>query len=267
MSETKALASAPIAVVTGASAGIGAEIARCAAADGYSVLLVARREERLTALADELRDKHEVEAWAFAADLIAPEGAAAVAEEIERLGRPVGVLVNNAGVGTNGPLLKSTLDKELGQIKLNVLALVELTQRLLPAMVARGEGRVLNIGSIAGFQPGPFMATYCATKAFVNHWSEAMAVELEGSGVTVTVHCPGPTESEFGAIAGNDKSLAFKRLPLVPAAAVAEHAWRTTTAGKVMAVHGVRNWLTVLGVRFAPRGLVRRVAARMNSHV
>ncbi len=186
---------------------------------------------------------------------------------MQALGRPVEVLVNNAGFGTSGPFLESTADGELGQIKLNVLALVDLTQRLLPAMVERGAGRVLNVGSTAAFQPGPYMATYYATKAFVLHWSEAMAVELEGTGVTVTVHCPGPTKSEFGALAGNDKSVAFKRMPPVPAAAVAAHAWRSTTAGKVIAVHGLMNRVAATTVSFAPRSLVRRVTARLNAHV
>jgi len=148
-------------------------------------------------------------------------------------------------------------------IAVNVSALVHLSRLVLPQMIERGFGRILNVGSLAGFQPGPFMATYYASKAFVNHFSEALSVELEGTGVSVTVSCPGPVQTEFGAIAGNDKSNMFKG-GAASAAAIARHAYDAMTKGRRMAIPGVKHKLMVQALRVSPRAVVNRIAARMN---
>jgi len=252
-----------IALVTGASSGIGKELARLFAADGHGVVLVARRLALLEALAAELTAAHGVRAWPVAADLAAPGGAEALLAELEARGVVVDFLVNNAGVGTTGAFAESPAARELGMTTLNVTSVVHLTRALLPGMLARGHGRILNIGSTAGFQPGPYMATYYASKAFVNHFSEALAYELRGTGVTVTVSCPGPTRTEFGDVSGIGKSNLFKR-PLASPESVARAAYRALMSGRVLVIHGFLNWLVVESVRIGPRSLVRAVVAWLN---
>ena len=251
------------ALITGASSGLGAEYAKLFAADKHDVVLVARRRDRLEALARELRSAHGVTAQAVAADLAVPEGAARLVEEVGRLGRPIDFLVNNAGFGASGAFVDLDLARELEMIQLNVTSLVALTRAFLPAMVARRSGRILNVGSTAGFPPGPFMAVYYASKAFVNSFTEALWYELRGTGVTATVSCPGATATEFSQVAGNDRSLLF-RLGAAPAATVARQGYRAMMKGKPMVVHGLRNKLTVQSLRISPRALARAIAASLN---
>lgn len=252
------------ALITGSSAGLGRELARLFAADGHDLVLVARREPRLQELAEQLRAAHGVQARVHACDLADPAAPEALASELARAGVDIEFLVNNAGFGSTGAFTELDRRGELGQIDLNVRALVHLTHLLLPPMVARGSGRVLNIGSTAGFQPGPYMATYYATKAFVNHFSEGLAHELAGTGVSVTVHCPGPTATEFGAIAGNEKNALFTRGVVASSEEVARHAYRAMHAGRRMAVHGFANKIGTSGARILPRGLLARIAGRLN---
>jgi short-subunit dehydrogenase len=251
------------ALITGASSGLGAEYARLFAADKHAVVLVARRRDRLEALARELRAAHGVTAEVAAADLAKPEGPARVVEEVGRLGLPIDFLVNNAGFGASGAFLDLPLSRELEMIQLNITSLVALTHAFLPAMVARRQGRILNVGSTAGFPPGPFMAVYYASKAFVNSFTEALWYELRGTGVTATVSCPGATATEFAGVAGNASSLLF-RLGAAPAASVARQGYRAMMKGKPMVVHGLRNKLTVQSLRISPRALARTIAASLN---
>ncbi|HEV8547473.1 MAG TPA: SDR family oxidoreductase, partial [Polyangiaceae bacterium] len=185
------------ALVTGASSGIGKELARRFVAAGHGVVLVARRLPLLEALADELRPKGGDKVSVIACDLASLGGVERVLAELASRGLAIDFLVNNAGVGTTGAFHDSAAEREVAMVELNVTAVVHLTRGLLSGMLARGQGRILNIGSTAGFQPGPYMATYYASKAFVNHFSEALAYELRGTGVSVTVSCPGPTRTEF----------------------------------------------------------------------
>jgi hypothetical protein len=252
-----------IALVTGASAGLGRDFARLLAADGRGVALVARRKDRLVALADELEAEHGVRTMVVAADLTEPNAPREVVDAITGAGLSVDVLINNAGFGSNGPFVDQEAARELDMVAVNVSAVVHLTRLLLPAMLERGQGRILNIGSTAGFQAGPYMATYYASKAFVNHFSEALAHEVAGTGVTVTVSCPGPVATEFGSIAGNDQSRLFKGGG-ASSAQVAREAYRAMLAGKRMIVHGLRNKAAVHGSRLLPRGAVQRIAARLN---
>jgi len=251
------------ALVTGASSGIGRELARLFAADGHDLVLVARREERLEELSRELSAPGRVRAWTVPSDLTAPGGVAGLVAEVATLGVEVEYLVNAAGVGTTGPFAESDVEREASIIDLNVTALVRLTRALLPGMLARRRGFILNLGSTAGFQPGPYIATYYASKAFVNHFSEALAEELSGSGVSVTLSCPGPTTTEFGDISGMKRSRLFG-LGVAPTKAVAKAAYRALLARRVLVVHGWKNRLGVLLVRLGPRSWVRAVVSMLN---
>jgi short-subunit dehydrogenase len=253
------------ALITGASAGLGAEYARLFAADKHDLVLVARRRDRLEALARELQSAHGVAVRVVSADLAAHDGGSRVIDEVARLGLQIDFLVNNAGFGTSGAFVELDLGRELEMIQVNVTSLVTLTRGFLPGMVARRRGRVLNVGSTAGFPPGPFMAVYYASKAFVNSFTEALWYELRGTGVTATVSCPGATATEFAEVAGNSRSLLF-RLGAASPATVARQGYRAMMKGKPMVVHGLRNKLTVQSLRVSPRALVRAIAASLNPH-
>jgi short-subunit dehydrogenase len=251
------------ALITGASAGLGLEYAKLFAADGHDVVLVARRRDRLEALAGQLQQAHGTRAHVVEADLASPGGPGRTLEEVRRLDVPVEFLVNNAGFGTSGAFSAIDLDRELAMVQVNIVALLELTRGLLPGMISRKSGRILNVGSTAGFQPGPFMAAYYASKAFVNSFTEALWYELRGTGVTATVSCPGATATEFATVAGTDKSRLF-RMGAASPATVAREAYRAMLAGKPIVIHGVRNKLGVQLLRVSPRGAIRAVAASLN---
>jgi short-subunit dehydrogenase len=254
---------ATTALITGASAGLGAQFAKLFARDTCDVVLVARRKDRLDALAAELSQAHGIKAHVLPVDLMAPDAAGRITAELEKWGVEVEFLVNNAGFGTTGRFWELEADKELGEVQVNIVTLVRLTRALLPGMVRRGRGHILNIGSTAGFQPGPFMATYYASKAFVNSFTEALAYELVGTGVTATVSCPGATATEFFEVAGNQTSRLF-RMGTMTAEEVAGEAYRAMRAGRPLVVHGLKNKLAAFSVRLGPRGWVRAIAAAMN---
>ena len=249
------------ALVTGASGGIGLELARVLAREGFDLVLVARRKDELEKLAKSLEQEHGIQARAIAKDLGKPD----VAEQLFReLGdSTIDVLVNNAGVGAFGKFHELEPERDLMQVQLNVTALVQLTKLFVRPMVQRGRGRILNVGSTAGFQPGPLMAVYYATKAFVLSFSEAIATELEGTGVTVTVLCPGPTESGFQDAAKMNESGLFSALPVADSKSVAEAGVAGLLKGRVIVVPGLVNQLAIQSNRLAPRAIVRRVVKRM----
>jgi uncharacterized protein len=251
------------ALITGASGGLGLEYAKLFAADGHDVVLVARRRDRLEALAGQLQQAHGSRAHVVETDLGSPDGPARTLEEVRRLEVPVEFLVNNAGFGTSGAFFELDLKRELAMVQVNIGAVLELTRALLPGMIARRSGRILNVGSTAGFQPGPFMAAYYASKAFVNSFTEALWYELRGTGVTATVSCPGATATEFATVAGNDKSRLF-RMGAASPATVAREGYRAMMAGKPIVVHGMKNKLGVQLLRVSPRGAIRAVAASLN---
>ncbi len=246
----------PVALVTGASAGIGKDIARALAARGYDLLLSARRVEELNALRDELAAAHGTTSLVLPADLAADGGPATLHAAVVATGRTVDVLVNNAGFGDLGPFADADLGKMLAVVRVNVSALVELTGLFLPAMLERGSGRVLNVGSVAGFQPGPGMAVYYATKAFVNSFSEAVAREVKRTGVTVTVLCPGPTRSEFAAASGMNATGLFEGRGVMDSRPVAEAGVAAMLKGRPVVITGLRNKLLIFAERFLPRSLV-----------
>jgi short-subunit dehydrogenase len=250
------------ALVTGASSGIGDEFARLLAAKGYSLVLSARREDRLNALAAELRKQHGIQTHVAVCNLSNPGAATILAAQIADAGIAPEVLVNNAGFGVWGPFADVEWQREFDMLQLNIVALTELTKRLLPEMLSRGSGYVLNVASTAAFQPGPFMAVYFATKAYVLSFSEAVNEELRGTGVSVTTLCPGPTESEFfDAAAVQSKKLTGQKLP--SAREVAELGLDAMFARKRTVVHGARNRFLVQLQRFVPRGQVIRMVRAM----
>ena len=251
----------PVALVTGASAGIGTELARLLAAD-HDLVLTARRGEHLQALAAELAARGAV-CHVVPADLADPAAPRRLFDAVAAAGLTVDVLVNNAGFGDLGAFAQADLAKALSMIQVNVTALTELTGLFLPGMLARGRGRVLNVGSVAGFQAGPFMAAYYATKAYVNSFSEALHSELLGTGVTVTVLCPGPVATEFGAVAGFRPAGGFSAGQAMGARAVAESGLRAMRAGRRMVVPGWRNRVMLFGERLVPRGAVIRAVRWM----
>jgi short-subunit dehydrogenase len=251
------------ALITGASAGLGRDFARSFAADGHDVILVARRRDRLEALAAELAAAHGIGTTVVDVDFADPAAPRRLVDHVHARGLEVDFLVNNAGFGGTGAFADVSVARETSMVQVNVTALVELTGLLLPAMRARRRGRILNVGSTAGFQPGPFMATYYASKAFVNSFTEALAYELEGSGVTATLSCPGATATEFAGRAGNADSLLFK-LGAADSAGVAREAYQAMMAGRRLVIHGVTNKLGVQSLRVSPRSVVLALAARLN---
>ena len=254
-------------LVTGASSGIGLELARCFAAEGSRLILVARNTSALDKLAEELRRDYKVEAIVLSADLSLPETPKKIFSELKGRGIVVDVLVNNAGFGAHGLFSELPLQRQLEMIQVNVTALTELTGLFLPGMVERHRGGVLNVASVAGFVPGPGMAVYYATKAFVLSFSEALAGELAGTGVKVMALCPGPTATNFGKVAhfnDNNDNARLVRVASMTAEEVAVKGHKAFRAGRVVAVSGWRNRLLVLLIRMTPRLLVRRIARKFN---
>jgi short-subunit dehydrogenase len=252
----------PVALVTGASAGIGTELARQLAVD-HDLVLTARRGDQLQALADDLKRAHGATCHVTLADLADPAAPRALFETVTAANLTVDVLVNNAGFGDLGPFARADPGKTLRMVQVNVTALMELTALFLPGMLARNRGHILNVGSVAGFQPGPFMATYYATKAFVNSFSEALHSELLGTGVSVTVLCPGPVATEFASVAGFGPTSMFSPGKALAAPAVARAGLRAMRGGRRMVVPGLRNRFMLFMERFVPRGFVIRMVKWM----
>jgi uncharacterized protein len=257
-----------VALITGASSGIGLELARLFARDGHDLMLVARRHDRLQALADELTDRYEVQVTVIAADLADPSAPAEIARRVAAAGLEVEFLVNNAGYGLAGEFIRTDAATELRMIQVNIAALTHLSKLFLPRMVAEHQGRIMNVASTAGFVPGPIMAVYYATKAYVISFSLALAEELRQSGVTVTVLCPGATRTEFQERAGIHLDVRLFRGPWVAdAASVARAGYQGMLRGKRLVVPGVFNKIMVAATRLASRALLAKVARRVQENV
>jgi short-subunit dehydrogenase len=248
------------ALITGASAGLGYEFAKLFARDKYNLVLVARSGPKLAELAEELRQRHGVSVKTIPLDLGLPRAAQDLFEETQRAGLHVDILVNNAGYGKSGEFAAIPLEEDYGQIQLNVTALTLLTKLYLGPMLERRSGKIMNVASTAAFQPGPLMAVYYATKAYVLSFSEAIAEELRNSGVQVTCFCPGATLTEFQKRAETENSRLFKQLAPMDAKTVADDGYRALMAGKSLAISGFKNWLVAESVRFAPRKWVTAIS-------
>jgi uncharacterized protein len=245
-------------LITGASGGIGYEFARLFARDHFNLVLVARREDKLGQVANELQP-HGIMVKTIPLDLSSSSAPKSLFDQLQHQHIDVDILINNAGFGTYGEFAQMPENEILGQIDLNIRALTELTRLFLPAMIARKDGKIMNVASVAGFQPGPLMAVYYATKAYVISFSEAIANELHGSGVTVTCFCPGATHTGFANRAGIEQSRLFS-LGAMGAERVALDGYRALMKGRTLAISGAPNWLIAQSTRFAPRKMVTAVS-------
>jgi short-subunit dehydrogenase len=252
------------ALITGASAGLGIDFARILAGQKYDIILTARNEEKLKTLASELSAAHGVKCHTIAADLAKPGSAASLARQIRERGLKIDILVNNAGCGLWGAFAESDLASMAGMIQLNVNSLTELTREFLPEMVARKQGRVLNVASTAAFQPGPWMAVYYATKAYVLSFGEALATELRGTGVTVTTLCPGPTRTEFFERAKMGQSR-LKSMIFADSMSCAKTGIDSMHQGRVVVVDGLLNWVFSQTARLLPRSTTRSITGAINA--
>jgi uncharacterized protein len=250
------------ALITGASSGIGAELAALLAADGYSLYLVARDEERLRRLAARLSHAHDIPCTPITADLSDPGSV----ERIYRAAPDLDVLINNAGFGLYGRFDSTDLDTEMDIIEVNVAALTRLTKVYLPRMVAQRRGQIMNVASMAALMPGPFMAVYYATKAYVLSFTEAVAAEVAGTGVTVTAFCPGATRTRFEAAAHAESSGLYRGRVMDPQVAAAA-GYRGMKKGRAVVFPGIANRLLALCASATPRGLLRWNATRWNQPV
>jgi short-subunit dehydrogenase len=247
-------------VVTGASSGIGAEVARELSARGHRVTLVARREDRLRDLAGELGEGAEV----HACDVTDPDARKVLADALEARGTQVSILVNNAGFGTSGPFVKATRERELDMVRTNIEAVVDFCAIWVPGMAERGSGAVLNVASTASFQPLPMQAGYAATKAFVLSFSESLHAELSGAGVAVTALCPGPVKTEFADVAEIPGAEALPGVFWASAEQVAKAGLKGLERGKRVVIPGTLNRAGAIGGQHAPRSLVLRLTSRVH---
>src|SRR3982751_4165596 len=249
------------ALVTGGSGGIGLELAKVLARNGYDLVLVSRTRDALEAAAGQIEGKYDIKAHVFAADLRRREAPESIFDFLHNENIPIAILVNNAGFGLGGEFADTELTRELEMIQVNIAALTHLTKLFLPPMIKAKSGRVLNVASTAAFQPGPLMAVYYATKAYVLSFSEALAEELRNTGVTVTALCPGPTRTEFASEAGVTNSRLFSLFGAADATDVAEYGFRAMMAGTRVAIPGIKNKIVAQGNRISPRESQAKVDA------
>jgi hypothetical protein len=249
-------------LITGASAGLGERFALAVAAAGQNVILVARRTDRLDALAQRIRVEHQVAADVIASDLAAPGAPEALIAEVARRGLAVNTLINNAGFGARGAFAELDRVMQARMIDLNCRALMELCHAVLPGMLQMRDGAILNVASTAAFQPGPWMSVYYATKAFVLSFSEGLHEEVKASGVRVSALCPGPTRTEFAEVADMGDSELFKRFATAPDVVVRD-GLRALAANKAVEVSGVLNSVMAGAIRFTPRGVARSMAGSL----
>jgi short-subunit dehydrogenase len=253
----------PVAIITGASSGIGRDFAELFARDGHDLLLVARRRDALESLARSLSDRYGVACDAFPADLARRLDREHLAVRVRSFDERIVALVNNAGIGTHGYFHETDLERELEIIDVNVAAVTHLAKMVLPGMLARGHGRIVNVSSVAAFQPGPLMAVYYASKAYVQSFSEALAEEVAGTGVTVTALCPGPTVTEFQAQAGIHADAPAGGAARMTSREVAEAGYRGASNGKRVVVPGLGNKVVVLANRLLTRRRITRIVRRI----
>lgn len=254
------------ALISGASSGIGWELADFFANDGYDLVLIARNLEKLNEKKSFLETKFGITVKVIAKDLsntLAPEE---IYDELNQSNIDIDVLVNNAGIGDFGEFSKSDWSKLNTVIELNINSLTHLTRLFLPKMIERKSGKILNVSSIGGFEPGPLMAVYYASKAYVLSFSEAISRELKKTGVTVTALCPGPTRTDFARTANYGMSGAFVNLHVADAKSVAKYGYKKMNKGTVVAVHGFFNKLAVFGVKILPRQIVRNTVYKIQKN-
>lgn len=255
-----------VALITGASGGLGEEFARLAAADGNDLVLIARSKEKLSTLGTELEKKHRIHVTVLPHDLSLPDAVGKLTAELKEKTIEPDILINNAGFGAYGLFHRTGYEQERSLIAVNIAALTELTKSLVPTMVRRGSGKILNIASTAAFQPGPLMAVYYASKAYVMHFSLALSEELKGTGVTTTCLCPGPTKTGFESNANLRNSRLF-RLGSMDAATVAGIGYKAMKSGRPLVVAGLRNRFGAFMTRFIPKMFAAKIAKSVQAPV
>ncbi len=246
-------------LITGASGGIGYELAKLSARDHDNLVLVARSSDKLAQVATELQPTG-VTVKTIVLDLALPVAPKFLYDQLQRENVAIDILINNAGFGAFGEFVQMPEEEIIGQLQLNITALTALTRLFLPPMVQRRSGRIMNVASTAAFQPGPLMAVYYATKAYVLSFSEAISNELRNSGVTVTCFCPGATHTGFAQRAGTQNTRLFKQVGAMSAEKVARDGYRALMEGRSLAISGFHNWIVAESVRFAPRKLVTAIS-------
>lgn len=255
------------ALITGASGGIGLELTRVFASEGYNLVLVARSEEKLNEVKADLEKRASITAKVIAKDLADPASPQQIFDQLQDEGTQVDVLVNNAGFTVYGRFTETEAQKEQDLLQVNIIALTHLAKLFIPGMVERGWGKVLNLASVAAFMPGPLMACYYASKAYVLSFSEAIGKELEGTGVTVTALCPGPTESGFQARGNMEESKIVAGRKLPTARSVARSGYRALMKGQSVAFPDFSNWAVAASIRLTPRKLVLNMVERAQERV
>ena len=251
------------ALITGASNGIGLELAKIHASQGDDLVLVARSETKLIELKAELEKQFNINVHVIVKDLSEINAAQAVYDETTKHNIIIHYLINNAGFGGAGMFASTDWEKEMQMIQLNITALTQLTKLYLQDMVKRGTGKIMNVASTAAFQPGPNMAVYCATKAYVLSFTEALSNEVSNKGITVTALCPGASSTGFQAAGGLDDNKLFKNKKLPTAKAVAQYGFRAMMQGKVVAIHGFMNYILANSIRFIPRSIVLKISSKL----
>ncbi|MGI9534859.1 MAG: SDR family NAD(P)-dependent oxidoreductase [Thermodesulfobacteriota bacterium] len=251
------------ALITGASSGIGLELARLFAGDGHDLVLVARREQLLIKVADELKSDFGVNVTVISKDLTLKDSTRDIYNQLTKAGTEISIVVNNAGFGAVGEFTELEYERQINMLNLNINALVSLSRLFLPGMLERNHGGILNVGSLAGFQPGPYASIYYATKAFVLSFTEGLTEELKGKKIKISCLAPGPTNTEFGEISGLDKSFLFK-FGTMSAREVARQGYMGFKNGKTVVIPGFTNRLLPFLVRISPRILVRKITASLN---
>ncbi|MGG3912472.1 SDR family NAD(P)-dependent oxidoreductase [Rossellomorea vietnamensis] len=254
-------------LITGSSSGIGLNFSHKFAGSGHDVILVARSEEKLLALSQEITNKYGVKAHVFISDLSKPQAPKKLYDEIKAQGIRVDILINNAGFGLFGEFEKTELSKELDMIQVNITALTELSKYIGKDMVRRKSGRILNVASTAAFQPGPLMAVYYATKAYVLSFSEALANEWGGQGVKVTALCPGATKTGFSDAAELQSSKLFQSGVMSVEDVVEEGYKQMMTKDKVVIIPGMKNRILTQAIRFMPRKMVTNIVRKVQERV
>jgi uncharacterized protein len=249
----------PTALITGASGGIGLDLAKIFAKEKIDLVLVARSEDKLLKIKKDLETLSGIKVTIIAKDLSLPNSARDVYDNINEMYLSIDFLINNAGFGYWGTFTETRMEKELQMINLNIVALTHMTKLFAKDMVKRGSGRIMNVASVAAFIPGPFMAVYYATKAYVLSFSQALSEELKDKGVTVTTLCPGPTITGFEDTAELHDSKLFKLLRPVPSNKVAEFGYKAFMKGKRVAIHGLSNRMMIFYLRFIPGFLVLKM--------
>jgi short-subunit dehydrogenase len=251
------------ALITGASNGIGLELAKTHASKGGDLVLVARNKSKLDELKSELEKQFGVSVYTIGKDLSAINSAQEVFEETNMHNIQIDYLINNAGFGDFGMFTETDWDKELQMINLNITTLTLFTKLYLKEMVKRKSGKIMNVASTAAFQSGPTMSVYCATKAYVLSFTEAVSNEVSDKGITVTALCPGATETGFQTAGGMDESKLFKGKKLPSAKQVADYGYKSMIKGKTVAIHGIMNYIMSNSIRFMPRAIVLKVSRKI----